>query len=307
MPPVNTTDEWWSYQPPGAVSATSLHQYAYSISTFGGSRFGLPTMRGQNIPIAYRAGQAQRAKYPDQRTISLVMYVAGIDPSTSKPAVPDQRLAFNDNWQALRQLFWNAGPNGSLQGTLTRQWSLGPQGSAALVSASALAEVAGSMEPTMTGRYRADFTVDLLLSDPYFYGAAQTTTLTYNSPTVVTNPGEGVAGSGFPSSLNGFTVTFIGPLTQPTLVNSSDSCQVSVNLTMASGYSVTLDVLNDTAFDNATSPVNQIANVTHAGARPWMTLHGAGYDGTGHNTLTLTSLNGADTGTCIVSFNPPYV
>lgn len=303
----NTTDEWWSYQPPGAVSATSLHQYAYSISTFGGSRFGIPTLRGQNISIAYRAGQQQRAKYSDQRTVSLIMYVAGVDPSTNKPGSPDQRLAFNNNWKALRQLFWNQGPNGSQQGTLTRQWSLGAQGSSSLVTASALAEVAGSMEPTMTGRYRADFTVDLLLSDPYFYGATSTTTLTYNSPTVVTNPGEGVAGNGFPSSANGFTVTFNGPLTQPTLINSTANCALSLDLVMARGYAVTLDVLNDTAFDNATSQVNQIQYVTHTGARSWMVLSGTGYDGLGQNTLTLTSLNGADTGTCTIAFNPPYV
>lgn len=238
-----------------------------------------------------------RPKYPNARTVTLVMWVAGIDQTSGNPAV-DQRLAWNDNWNAIRKSFWNRGIAGSLQGTLVRQWYI-TQGSPQMITANALAEIAGTMEPTMTGRTRATFSVDLLLSDPYFYGAQQTQTLAYNTPATVTNLGEGVVGESFSSSVCGFTVKLNGPLTSPTLTNSTTGVAVTYGANIASGHFVTLDVLNYTALSDASA--NNVQFVGHAGSRMWMCLV------PGANTLALTSLSGGDTGTCLLTWNPPYL
>ncbi len=233
-----------------------------------------------------------RSKYPNARTVTLVMWVAGIDQASGNPAT-DQRLAWNDNWNAIRKSFWSQGISGSQQGTLVRKWYI-TQGSPQMITASALAEVAGSMEPTMTGRTRATFSVDLLLSDPMFYGAQQTQTLAYNTPATVTNLGEGVVGQGLASA---FTVKLNGPLTNPVLTNSTAGVSVTYNAVIASGHYVTLDILNYTAVDDAA--VNQVQYVGHAGSRMWSCLL------PGANTMALTADSGS--GTAVLQWQPPYL
>lgn len=289
-----TTDEVWSF------NGTPLNQPYWNISTFGGSRYSLPLLRGQNIEVPFTAGQEWRYKLPDSRTVTLVMWAAGVDQVTLFPAA-DQRKAFNNNFQQLRQLFWQANLSGSVQCPLQRTWFLTQSGIDQLVTGTAQAEIAGSMEPTMTGRTRADFSVDLLLADPYFYGTLQTQTLAYNSAATVINLGEGVVGSGLSCT---FTAQLNGPLTNPTLTNSTAGVSVTYNATIPGGQFLTLDIVNFTAVDS--NGVNQIGSVTHAGARMWMGLLGAGV-GTGRNTLKLTSTNGSDTGNCVLQWTPPYI
>ena len=98
------------------------------------------------------------------------MWMDGSGSAAGWPAA-DNRLAFNNNWQALRQAFFTRGAiSGSIQGQLQRNWYL-TQGTNKLVTSTAMAEIAGSMDLAMNGRFGAAFTVDLLLADPYFYGA----------------------------------------------------------------------------------------------------------------------------------------
>ena len=152
---------------------------------------------------------------------------------------------WNANWQKIRQSFWNRGARGSLQGKLTRRWSIGYQGApASIVQASAMAEIGSDMAPSMTGRARADFSVDLVLADPYFYGATnRTATLAYGVPQNVVANGEGVVGEGWPSAVNDFTVVLNGPLTTPKITNATEGLAVQYNGTIAGGKSVTLDIL----------------------------------------------------------------
>ena len=173
-----------------------------SISrTFGGSRFGIPVLRGANYAVPYRAGQSWRPKYPDQRTMTLTMWLDGSGSANHAYPAADARLAFNDNFQALRQQFWTRGAiTGSVQGQLQRNWYL-TAGGPGLVTSTAMAEIAGSMDLTMNGRTGAAFSVDLLLADPYFYGSLVTTAITTSGGTV-TNPGEGVAGEGWSSAVH---------------------------------------------------------------------------------------------------------
>ncbi len=154
----NSTEEYWS------IDGVSLSQFGWAVTTVGGSRYDLPTRRGENRVFAYRPGAVHRPKLPDARVIELVMWVTGTDPATGAQ-VADPRLRWNDSWDTLRRLVWK--PNGA-QVTLTRRWFLTVSGSPTLVTADAQAEVVDSMAPTTTGWPRRPFTLSLLLADSYF-------------------------------------------------------------------------------------------------------------------------------------------
>jgi hypothetical protein len=238
---------------------------AWNISTFGGSRMSVPVYRGQNIAVPYRAGQSQVAKYPDQRTVTLTMWADGQGYGGSAGSYPaaDQHLAFNSNWQQLRQAFFTRGAAGSVQGQLQRNWYILQQGTPALVTSVAMAEIAGSMDLTMNGRTNAAFSVDLLLADPYFYGIQRTQAVTGSS--VITALGEGIVGEGWPSAVNAFTVVVSGPCT---VTNSTLGCSFTVSSGPA--FPVTVDVLNLYVTDAAGA--NQVQYFGHAGSRLWMAL-----------------------------------
>lgn len=258
-------------------------------------------MRGQNYALAYRAGQQWRPKQPDQRTITLAMWAAGVDQTSLEPAA-DQRLAFNNNFQQLRSLFFLQSAAGSALGLLTRRWYLTQNGSTGIIGATAYAEIAGTMEPTMSGRTRADFSVDFLLADPFFYGAPSFALLNaWAAGSNVLNVGDGAVGFGQQSGLGGvpFQIQLNGPLTNPVLTNDTANVVVSANVTIALGASLTLDVLGYTAIDNV--GISHLAQIVHYGARPWMILL------PGNNNMRLTSSNTGDTGNAVITWQPPYL
>jgi hypothetical protein len=264
---------------------------AWNISTMGGSRFGLPTLRGQNIAAPYRAGQSFRSKYPDQRTITLTMWTDGQGSSAVDAAAypaSDQRLAFNNNLQSLRQLFWARNSGGSAQATLQRNWYLTQGGSNLLVQSTGMAEIAGSMDLTMNGRTNAAFSVDLLMADPYFYGALQTHACTGGS-TSLTALGEGIVGEGWPSSVSAFTVSLSAAAT----VSNSTIGGVSFTVSTGPSFPVTVDILNNTVIDNLGN--NVIGNFSHAGSRLWMCLQ------PGTNSIAVSA------GTATFRWNDVYI
>lgn len=262
--------ELWYY------NGTALNQPYWNIATFGGSRFGMPTLRGQNYEVPYRAGQLWRAKYPDQRTITLTMWTdSQMSANQSYPA-GDPRRAFNDNWQALRQLFWYRGASGSAQGQLQRNWFITQGGTPTMVTSTAMAEIAGSMDPTMNGRTSAAFSVDLLLADPYFYGSQRTQVISSGSGTI-SALGEGVVGEGYYSAVNSFTLRLSAAAT---VANTTAGCSVAHSGAGVASWPVTLDILRYTATDNAGN--NVIAGVSHTGSRLWMALLN------GSNTITVS-------------------
>ena len=71
--PYGAPEELWYFQ----GNALQDPFGAWSISTMGGSRFGLPVLRGQNVAVPYRAGQSWQPKFPDARTVSLTMWTSG--------------------------------------------------------------------------------------------------------------------------------------------------------------------------------------------------------------------------------------
>lgn len=241
---------------------------AWNISTMGGSRFGIPTLRGQNVAVPYRAGQSWRSKFPDQRTITLTMWVDGLGSSSQDAAsypAADQRLAFNNNLQSLRQIVYTRNAQGSTQGQLQRNWYQTQSGTNKLVTSTAMAEIAGSMDLTMNGRTNAVLSVDFLLADPMFYGAQQTKACTGGS-TACTALGEGIVGEGQPSAVSNFTVALSAAATV------SNPTAGGVSFTVASGpsFPVTVDILNNTVTDSGGN--NVIGSFSHLGSRLWMLL-----------------------------------
>ena len=272
-PPANLYQpaEFWYF------NGTPLQTPYYNVSTFGGSRFGIPTLRGQDYEVPYRAGQLWRAKYPDERTVTLNMWAGGqLSANQAYPAA-DPRRAFNDTFQALRQLFFTRGAAGSVQGQLQRNWYLTGSGSPALVTSTAMAEIAGSMDPTMNGRTSAAFSVDLLLNDPYFYGALRGAVITTAGGNI-TALGEGVVGEGYPSAVNAFTVA----VTQPcTVTNGTAGVSFTLSGAGVASWPVTVDILRYTATDNVGN--NVVGGLSHVGSRMWMCLLN------GTNTITVTA------------------
>jgi len=220
----------------------------------------------------------------------------------------DQRLAFNNSFYALRTMFAtqrapvmavNALAQGSVYGSLTRQWWQTLYGSTQLWSATAQAEIAGNMAPTMAGRTKADFSVDLLLADPYFYGPRTTVTVPTTGSTSATNTGDAVIGFGQDNGFGGvgFSITLNGPLTNPTLTNVTAGVTVTSTAVIAAGHSLVLNVLAYTAVTDA--GVNQLGSISHSGARPWMVLI------PGAQTLTLSASSGS--GNAVISYQPGFL
>ena len=154
-----SSSEYWSVIGTDGVEV-ALNQYAWSVQSYGGSSRGLPPLRGEDQVYANRAGQSFRPKVAAARTIVLEMFVNGIDPDTDGIS-DDPDLQFNENLAALQRLFWT--PSEQIQ--LVRRWRT----ASGMQTATAKAQIAGTMDPDMTGRSRATFNVELLLADPYFY------------------------------------------------------------------------------------------------------------------------------------------
>lgn len=299
----NSSEEFWE------IDGESLHQYGWSCSTVGGTRLALPPRRGENQVYAYRPGAMFRPKLADQRPLTLAMWVTGqYDLATGLPSA-DHVVAWNDAWNFLRNLVWKIEGQ---QFTLTRRWKLTVAGTPTLVVADAQAELSGTLEPTMTGRTRADFQMDLTLADPYFYGRADPDTA--NSKTEITfNRDEYTnvlnAGADFVGYGGDMLVVFYGPLTNPVLANYGPPdtpfdapIWAKYNGTIAAGDSVRLYVPDFTCsyYDvSAGRTTNTIEKVTNSGARHWFGLMPK------VNRIRLTADSG--TGTAQIRFRPPYV
>src|SRR5262249_27526104 len=154
---------------------------------------------------------------------------------------------------------------------------------------------------------------DLVLADPYFYGAQQNVVLATGNPVTLTSLGEGIVGEGYASPVFSFTCTLAGPLSFPTLTNSSavsaaSSAGVlfSYQDTVQAGETVIVDLLALTAISS--TGANKTNKIRHAGSRMWFCLVPGTTPGQpGLNQVTLTTLSAVDTGTATVTWNDCYV
>jgi hypothetical protein len=259
-------------------------------------------MRGEDVQMANRPGRIWVPKIPDSRVITLVMWMAAIDPDTGAPPSDSQLIQWNDNWNYLRRLFYAP----RKQKVLTRRWKLN-RSQPRIEKASAKVQLGGTMDPTMTGRTRADFAVDLVLADPYFYGvqffetipATLTSNLSTPNIRVIYNPGDDASG------FTNMQVTLYGPLTNPRLINQSGAngnlwMKLNTNNigTIAAGDSVVCNIEIFRAVRASTNAVVTAA-VTHSGAIPWFQLE------PGDNVCVLEA--DAGTGYAVIRYQPAYV
>jgi len=274
-------DTYWE------VDGTSLQTYAMNISTLGGGRDSVPTWRGDNSEVAYRRGGSWRQKTPEQRVITLAMWVQGTD-SNGNVTGMGQRAQFRENIRAIKQLFWN---DRGVEVALKKKW-LHTDGTT-VKSATAQAQLVNDLAYDMQGEFSAVIAVDLLLADPFFYGVEVTQAVPYQTTPWTSFVAEGDA------ITNKVKLEFNGALTNPTLTLSDPTPDVFVTagVNIIGGDKLTLDCDLYTAIRTSDS-ANLIGVVAHSGSRQWMFVQ------PGTNTMLLTGSAGS--GTCSVKYQPAF-
>lgn len=153
-----TTEVYWTYR------GTILNNLAWNIKTRGGSRMGTADPRGEDQLVPGMTGRRYLYKYRDSRIITLGMWVRGADQDGDRPiGAAALAVKFDQNWDTLANLFDVDG-----QQSLTKRFRDGVGG---YKTATALAEYHGGLDADMSDEYKADFSPQLLLADPWFYGA----------------------------------------------------------------------------------------------------------------------------------------
>lgn len=168
-----TTTDYWSITGPDNVDYP-LNTLAYNISSWGGDRTAPPTPRGDNILVPFSVGQRYVQKMPDQRTITLGMWVQGSSDTGTYTSAHKQK--FRDNYALLKFILWNRLD----QFIITKRWT---DTAGVLQTATALAEFAGGLDLAPDSQDHGKFTVDLKLADPFFYGPVQNITFDSTSGT----------------------------------------------------------------------------------------------------------------------------
>lgn len=253
------------------VDSISLQTYAWNITTLGGDRLSPPPTRGSNLTIPSAPGRKWVPKQVDQRVITLGMWIAGCEENGTAPLSGGPRKKFIANWEKLRELLWV--PHKEI--TLTKKFYDG----AILKTASAKAQFSSGLSPNMTGGARANFTVDLELADPYFYGVPINTTLSTGNNTVT------VSGD-YRTHAVKFEVT--GPRKNLKIRNTTLGIQVEYRGDLSSGDKLNIDVKNFTSVTDpvATNQFNSIGSILHDGDAFWMLL------APGDNVINVTSDTG---------------
>lgn len=301
----NTTQSYWD------VDGISLQTYARNIATLGGDRLTPPPLRGDDETVPYRPGEVFLPKVVGSRIISLGMWISGANPNGTIPTAPGPNQKFMDNWRALRKLLWTP----RRQFTLTKRFwvpraelmaagvdadALPRNGTYRLLSASAKGQFAGGLSPKMDGPGHAAFTVDIKLTNPYFYSAP------------IEIPFSVLSGPSDPGPVQTVTVLgedrtyaigleFTGPLTGPTITTDA-GVWVRYNTGILTGIRTKLDIWDFQAVHNYTSEEDSYKSagyVQHDGDPFWLYLE------PGETQLALTASGG--TGTAKLTYQPGWL
>lgn len=280
-----TTDNYMS------VDGVPLNTFAYNITTWGGDREAPPALRGQDITIPGRRGKTFISKVEDSRTITLNMWVQGCLPNGDVPDSGDARAEFEHNFKMLRRLLFTPRRQVSLtkrfrdysaETTTSRNspgygqtgygdGSFGAAEAGGIITATGKAQFAGGLNIAMTGRHRGIFSVDLLMTDPYFY------TDYISVPTMYAT---GTSSRQFDVQGDGRTMdviaTFHGALYMPriTVSNGVDQHWTQFNGGVNSADDVILDSKNFVAAysPKASSDYRVNGLIQHGGDPFWMAL-----------------------------------
>lgn len=280
----NSTDEYLS------IDGESLQTYAYNITTWGLSRESTPPLRGENIVVPGRAGSIFVPKVVASRVISLSMWVQGSDKDGFAPTGGSRVAEFQRNYKNLRRLLFT--PDREV--TITKRFR--EYGSDTLIVATGKAQLGNPIQPTMNGRARAIFTVDLEMADPFFYGNEVTVPAFtgVNQQQTITVPGDYRTSS--------IKLEINGARNSPRIVTTAGgkTLDFRYNYSLGSGDKATVDV---PSFEVITTPAagsafRSAGLITHSGDPLWMSL------APGSNTLALTSSSG--TGSIVVKYKPVW-
>lgn len=152
-----TTEEEWK------VNGTTLNTFAFNIETLSG-RDNIPPRRGDNIIIPYRPGRLWVEKQPDERPLTLAMWVKDSDADGVRASTSTARRAkLRDNIETLKNLF---GVYDTLL-SLERKMRLG----SGLTTRTAQVECVGMLpfEWEEQHDWFAKFVVELVMPDPFWY------------------------------------------------------------------------------------------------------------------------------------------
>lgn len=269
MAVTTSTDVYWD------ANGSPLQTFAYNVESWGATRETPPPMRGSNILLPNLPGQLYVPKRPDERVITLSMWVIGANTDGSAPKTGTARALFEYNWKTLRNLLCD--PYRQFQ--LTKRFR--EYGSNTVVTATAMAEYRGGLDLSMTGDLRGIFTVDLALADPYFYEPAVVTPNLTATPQPMTLTGD--------ARSHKIVATIAGgPITNPqiSVATPLGSSWVQLTDTVAAATTATLDCGLMTA-RNGSNPVS--AKIQHSGDAQWL------YVEPGVNNFSVTSSSGSAT------------
>lgn len=270
------------------INGIPLQTYAYNVSTWGGDLQAPPPLRGSDIVIPYRPGEVFQKRRPTGRSLTFDMWVVGADENGDIPATLSMRAQFEKNLKMLRSLFWSQGR----QVTITKRWR--DPGSSTVRVATAKGVYAGGFVPSMQGALRATFSVEMYLSDPFFYGPEETITFPATATSSVT-----------PTILGDYETTDIqitlnGARNNMRVTNNSRAIYVNVNQNISTGQTILLNVDKWTATKNpGVSEANVIGAVASFGHEFWMALD------PGSQQLTLSSSTG--TAGATLKYKPRWV
>lgn len=222
----NSTETFW------AVDGQSLQTFAFNITTLGGDREAPPKLRGSDVSVPYMPGTRYVPRVPDSRVITLGMWVIGANEDGTIPVDEDRRRTYDRNWRKLRKLLWRPRkqftltkrfwlPTEELEAAGVNTQALAKSGEWALYTATAMASYADGLVPVMSGPARATFTVDLLLSDPFFYGDEVAIDFSMTSGGTYPGPLETIEVLG-DDRTTWIEVDFQGPLTAPRISNDTE-------------------------------------------------------------------------------------
>jgi hypothetical protein len=297
----NTTTEFWSLTDPTGTDR-SLQDYAWNIQKWGGARDSVPPVRGADVVIPYRPGQLHMDKLPDSQVISLGMTVQGSNSAGARNTTRGPRGQFRDNWRALRNLLWQQ----QTQYTLTKRWL---DSTGTLQTASAKCEFAGGLGLTTVSEYNGTFSVDLLLADPFFYGAQQTIAFDSSLGTTGSNPATAVTTYTGPILGDYFAqrVTIAATPKSATDVTNPRIDNIATNpdswwllgKTVLGASSLTIDLVEQSAVDGTAEAARY---VQHFGYPEWLRIQPAA---SGASNLKFSARAGNWVGT--LGYYPAYL
>lgn len=305
---MNTTETFWE------VDGQSLQTYAFNITTLGGDRQAPPPVRRQSQKVPYMVGTRYVPGTPDERIITLGMWVQGSDQDGFPPTDEHLKRMWDRNWRMLRKLLWTP----RKQFTLTKRFwvlieeleaagvdveglGLPVEGDWALYRASAKGTYVGGLNPTMRGQAHGVFTVDILLNDPFFYSAEIEIPFSMTSGAELPGPTQTISILGDDRTMS-IEVDFEGPLTSPVMTNATEEQVLYVRYAneVPDGESATVRVkpFNATHYP-AGVPYGVSGNVQHEGDLYWLYLE------PGEVTLTLDAQAG--TGVGALRYRPAWI